>query len=453
MGTRGFGEECSVNRLSLISSLSPAAPARLLAILACLLSSPPAAPAQDQPVFIKAGWFFDGLHPSAEPNVDILIEGKTIAAVGRNLTPPESAKVIDLSGMTVTPGLIDAHTHIVLHGGDYDGQVLRETPEYRAICATVSARKTLEGGVTTIRDLGNEGAGFADIALRDAIARGIVMGPRILAAIQPVTSTGSYDLVGYSPYITTPHLSYAADGPSEIRTQVRRLVKQGADVIKIYMESYEKKQSSDDSLTGALNYSPEEVKVIVEEANRAGLKVAAHTYSDAAARIAIEAGVNSIEHGLYLTEETFRLMAKRGVFYVPTLLVYEFWRDGKIFAPVSTETRRKLAYTVERHTETFRRALRSGVKIVFGTDTFELPGTNAREIELMVRYGMTPADALIAATSRAAELLGIAATTGTIERHKSADIVAFRGDLLAELHAIEHPVFVMKEGAIILREQ
>jgi imidazolonepropionase-like amidohydrolase len=274
---------------------------------------------QDQTTYIKAGLLFDGTSSRLRENVTIVIRGKIIEDAGEKIPIPAGARVLDLHAYTVMPGLIDAHTHIVLHPGDYDGQALKETPEFRAVYGTVNAKKTLEAGVTTIRDMGNEGAGFADVALRDAINSGIVPGPRILTAIQPVTATGAYGLVGYSPYVAAPPLAYEADGTTEIRKQIRRIVKHGADVIKIYMESYEKRQLSTDSLSGAMNYSPEEVRTLVEEAHRAGVKVAAHTYSDAAARIAIEAGVNSIEHGLYLTGETFRLMAAKNIYYVPTL--------------------------------------------------------------------------------------------------------------------------------------
>ncbi|HEX8098224.1 MAG TPA: amidohydrolase family protein [Pyrinomonadaceae bacterium] len=408
--------------------------------------------AQETVTYIKAGKLFDGRSDTIQENVSVIVRGKQIAQVGKNLPVPAGATVIDLGDRTLMPGLIDAHTHVVLHAGDYDAQILRETPEYRAIYATVNARKTLEAGVTTIRDLGNEGAGYADVALRDAIAKGLVPGPRIIAAIRPVTSTGGYRLVGYSPYNTLPPIASAADGPSEVRKEVRRLIESGADVIKIYMESYEKRQLRNDLLTGALNYSQEELNALVEEAHRAGVRVAAHTYSDEAARMAIAAGVDSIEHGLYLSDETFRLMARKGIYYVPTLLVYELWRDGKIFGGISAENKVKLTNTVREHTATFKRALATPVKIAFGTDTFELPGTNAEELELMVRYGMPAARALRSATSVAADLLGVSGTTGMVEPGKSADLIAFKGNPLEDARVVQHVSFVMKEGAVYVNK-
>jgi imidazolonepropionase-like amidohydrolase len=404
--------------------------------------------AQENLIYLKAGKLFDGTSDHLRNDLVIVVKGNKIMSVGKDISIPPRATTIDLSGMTVLPGLIDAHTHIALHAGNYNDEVLRETPEYRAIYATVSAKATLEAGITTIRDCGNEGSGYADVALRDAINNGIVPGPRMQVAIQPVSSTGGYTLVGFSPYVSVPNISYVADGPAEIRKQVRRLIKEGADLIKIYMESYEKKQPRTDLLTGAMNYSKEELQVLVEEAHRGGLPVAAHTYSDQAARLAIEVNVNSIEHGLYLSEETFRRMAEKNIYYVPTLLVYEFWRDSKIFGQISPEDKIKLTNTVQEHIKTFKNALKTPVKIVFGTDTFELPGTNAQELELMVKYGIQPIDALKSATSVATELLGLENSIGSITENKLADIIAVNGNPLDNISDLRNVVFVMKDGKI-----
>jgi imidazolonepropionase-like amidohydrolase len=404
--------------------------------------------AQEPVTFIKAGKLFDGKSQTLRSNVGIVVRGNKILAVGEALTPPQGAAVIDLPASTVMPGMIDAHTHIVLHPGDYDLQNLRETPEYRAIWATVCARKTLEAGFTTIRDMGNEGSALADVALRDAINRGVVPGPRIFTPIQPVSANGAYEMVGYNPYITLPSLSYRADGEVEIRKQVRNLVKLGADLIKVYIESAEKKQTTQDSLTGVLTYTQEELNVIVDEAHRAKLKVIAHAYSDTAVRMGIEAGVSSIEHGLYITDKTLALMAKKGVYYVPTLLVYELWRDGKVFGEIPPATRAKLEKTVALHNETFKRALKSKVKIAFGTDTFSILGSNAQELALMVSQGIPPIDALRSATSTAAELLDLGQTLGTIEPGKIADIIAVPGDPTKDISVTERVSFVMKDGVV-----
>lgn len=404
--------------------------------------------AQEDVIYLKAGKLFDGISDHLRNDVVIVVKEDKIVSVGKDISIPAGAETIDLGGMTVLPGLIDAHTHIALHAGNYDDQILRETPEYKAIYASVSSRSTLEAGITTIRDVGNEGAGYADVALRDAINNGIVPGPRMQVAIQPVSGTGGYSLVGFSPYVSVPNISYEADGPAEIRKQVRRLIKEGADLIKIYMESYEKKQSRTDILTGAMNYSKEELQVLVEEAHRAGLPVAAHTYSDKAAKLAIEVNVNSIEHGLYLSEETFRRMAEKNIYYVPTLLVYEFWRDSKIFGQISPENKIKLTNTVNEHIKTFRNALKTPVKIVFGSDTFELPGTNAQEMELLVKYGMQPIDALKSGTTVAAELLGLQNSIGSITGNKFADIIAVKGSPLENIADLQNVVFVMKGGEV-----
>ncbi len=419
-----------------------------LVVLGALLAWPLGAAADELVTFVQCGRLFDSTTGRLQDGVGVLVRAGRIVDVGPAVVAPPGATVVDLSGFTVLPGLIDAHTHIALHPGNYDDQVLRETPELRTIHATVNARVTLESGITTVRDLGNEGAGFADIAVRDAIAKGLVPGPRILAAIQPVTATGAYGLVGYSPYAKLPAISYEADGPAAVRRQVRTLVREGADVIKIYMESFEKKQAESEVLSGARTYSDEELAALVDEAHASGVKVAAHTYADESARRAVEVGVDSIEHGLYLTEATFRKMAERGIAYVPTLMVYELWRDGKIFADSSPVKLDKVQRTVKRHADAFRAALRTPVSIVMGSDTFELPGTNSQELVAMVRTGMSPAEALRSATSRAATLLGLAGRVGVIAKGASADLVAVAGDPTKDIETVTRPVLVMKEGRI-----
>ena len=401
-----------------------------------------------QQVYLKTGKLFDGKTASIQEKVTIVVEGAKILQSGPNIVIPANAEVIDLEESFVLPGLIDTHTHIILHEGNYEDQILRETPEFRALNAVPAARAMLMSGVTTIRDMGNEGAGFADIALRDAINKGLIPGPRILASIQPVTTTGSYNLLGFSPYISLPQIAYQGDGPDALQKRVRELVQFGADVIKIYVESFEKKQLRQDVLSGAINYTIDELKMIVEEARRSGLPVAAHVYSDQAAQMAIDAGVNSIEHGLYITEATFHRMAEKNIFYVPTLMVYHLWRDARILQPVSEARKKMLAATVILHTASFKTALRTPVKIAFGTDTFALPGTNSEELELMVEYGMSPIQALTSATGSAAKLLGMEDQIGAIAAGHTADIIAVRGNPAKNIKDIHDVVFVMKEGQV-----
>ena len=225
-------------------------------------------------------------------------------------------------------------------------------------------------------------------------------------------------------------------------------MREGADVVKVYMESYEKRQAESDVLSGARTYSDEELRALVDEAHASGVKVAAHTYTDESAQKAVAAGVDSIEHGLYVSEATFRKMAERNVAYVPTLLVYELWRDGKIFAGSSPVTLEKVRKTVDLHAEAFRAALRTPVSVVMGSDTFELPGTNAQEIVAMVRTGMSPVEALRSATSRAAVLLGLEGRVGVVRKGAAADLAAFAGDPLQDITAVTRATLVMKGGNV-----
>ena len=397
-------------------------------------------------VFIKAARMFDGRSETLVRDAVVAVDGTKIVSVGGTI--PTGAHVIDLGDATLMPGLIDAHTHIALHPGNYNNQVLGETTEYRAILSTVNARQTLEAGITTIRDLGNEGSGFTDVALRDAIARGFVPGPRIIAAIHPLVTTGAYRLGGYAPTTNTPAISAEANGPDAMRAAVRQLINDGADVIKVYLDSGRHPQHA----SGAKpTYSQEEINALVAEAHAAGAKVAAHCSTDAAAKMGVIAGVDSLEHGLSITEETFRAMAAKGVVYVPTLLVFEMWAaDPDLFGEGPSPSKEYLDKTVREHTASFQRALKTPVKIAFGTDTFAKTGTNAQELDSMVRAGMRPIDALRAATSVSAALLGVDDITGTIEPGKAADIIAVAGDPSHDVKTLQHPTFVMKDGKVFI---
>jgi imidazolonepropionase-like amidohydrolase len=399
---------------------------------------------QEKIKVIKCGSLIDVKNEQVKKNVLILIKGNKIEKVGTFEIPP-GAEIIDLSDMTVLPGLIDSHVHLFLHEGSYDDQLLKESIPYRTIRAVVHARQTLEAGFTTIRDLETEGAGYADVDLKTAINQGIIPGPRMQVSTRALSTTGGYALMGYSWEIQVPTGAQLVDGVDEVRKAVREQIKYGADWIKIYADSRRRRNEVADSLTWYLTFSDDELKAIVEEAQKMNVKVAAHCYSSIAAQRAINAGVASIEHGLYLDEATLKLMKEKGVYYCPTLVAYYRWskREG-----LSPEMRKMIENTVKLHSETFKRALKVGVKIAFGSDLTESHGTNAEEFELMVKYGMKPLDAIKSATIISAELLGWQDKIGSIEPGKLADIIAVKGDPLNDIKVLRDVKFVMKDGEI-----
>jgi imidazolonepropionase-like amidohydrolase len=398
---------------------------------------------------IKCGRFFDGKTPSLEQDIVLLIQGNRITKVGKSLEIPAAAKVIDLGQATVMPGLVDAHTHMFLHGINYDDALLKKSLQYRAIWAAVAARKTLLAGFTSIRDLETEGAEYGDVALRDAINDGLVPGPRMQCATRALSVTGGYSPYGYSPDVVIPKGAQIADGIDGVRKAVREQLAHGADLIKIYVDHRRRGTPNPDMLTAWPTFSLEEVKVIVEEAGRVGAKVAAHVYESGAAQTAIRAGVASLEHGMYLDDVTFKLMAEKGVYWVPTLMAYLQSLDQPGLTP---ERRRLMTGTTERHREAFQRALKLPVKIAFGTDLSGNHERGTQEFVWMVRYGMAPIQALLSATSVAAELMGWQDRIGTLEPGKLADVVAVRGNPLEDITAMTRVTFVMKDGVIYKSE-
>ncbi len=398
-------------------------------------------------IAIKCGKLIDGKNERVLENQVILIQGNRITAAGANAQIPANAKVIDLSSATVLPGLVDTHTHMFLHDGDYNEQLLREQIAYRAIYATVNAKKTLEAGFTTIRDLETEGAMYADVALRDAINNGIVPGPRMQASTRSLGITGGYSPYGFSPEVPMTYGAQIADGVEGVRLATREQIKYGADVIKIYIDHRRGRSMIGDSLTGFPTFTLDETKAIVEEAAKVGIKVAAHAYTSVAAQTAINAGCISIEHGMYLDEATLRLMAQKGCYWVPTMIAYLRGLEN----PNASAAARKMSEgTTQRHKATFQRALKiPGLKIAFGSDLTGAHGTNAREIEVMVRYGMAPMAAIKAATTVAAELMGWQNKIGSLEAGKLADVIAVAGNPLADITELQRVKFVMKDGKII----
>lgn len=361
-------------------------------------------------------------------------------------TPP--AQVMDLRGETCLPGLIDAHTHVLLQGditaADYDKQLLKESQAYRAIIGTQAARKALLDGFTTIRDLETEGAGYADVDIKHAIQRGIVPGPHMRVATRALDVTGAYPLQGYVYGLAVPHGVQLVDGPVECRKAVREQISYGADWIKVYVDrGYFVRPG--DVLDDVPTFTPEELAAIVDEAHREGHPVAAHAMGLHGVHNAVVAGVDSIEHGNYIAPEDLKMMAAKGIWYVPTIYVGEYVAKGRAAegAPVWLDM-------IRIHQDTFRRALAGGVKIAFGTDVggFDWNINQAIEFSEMVRFGMTPAQALRSATSSAAQMLRMQGQVGTLEAGKDADIVAVPGNPLQDISTMEKVNFVMKAGVI-----
>ena len=409
--------------------------------------TPPAAP---RDVELYCGHVWDGKSDkSLGPSVIVVREGKIdriFPDVGGGTLP--QTIVVQLKSETCLPGLIDTHTHILLQGditaADYDAQLLKQSPEYRTILATVNARRALDYGFTSIRDLETEGAGYADADVKKAINNGVIPGPRMQVATRALDVTGAYPLQGYAPSVLVPHGVQIVDGADNARQAVREQISHGADWIKVYSDrSYRVRE--DGVLDDIPTFTMEELRAIVDEAHRERHKVASHAMALNGVHNSVEAGVDSIEHGNYISDEDLKTMASHGIFYVPTIYVGEYVAQGRAAegAPVWVKM-------IQIHEDTFKRAMKAGVKIAFGTDAggFDWKVNPAKEFSSMVKFGMTPAQALRSATVAAAELLGEQSSLGIIEAGKFADIVAVPGDPLSDISVMEKVDFVMKGGMV-----
>jgi len=396
-----------------------------------------------QSTAIKAGKVLDPKTGNMLLNQIILVESGRIVATGPNTVIPGNATVIDLSSKTVLPGLIDCHTHELLQPEDERGfpPVISKSQAFRTIQGVAAVKKELEAGFTTLRDLDSEGAGFADVALRDAINQNIVPGPRMLVSTLSLTITaGHMNNTGLNPDIQIPDPASLTDSRDAMIAEIRRQVKYGADWIKLYATGT-MRHVDPVTLEPVNQVSLEDVQAVVNEAKRWRKDVAAHAYGGPGAKNSVLGGVRSIEHGMLLDDETLKLMVEKGTFWCPTLGTYV--PDN---ASETTELQRKI---IARHKETFQKAMKMGVKIAFGTDVGAYEhGTSVREFLRMVEYGMKPLDAIRSATLRGAELLRMEKDIGAIEAGKYADIIAVDGNPVEQIDALKRVVFVMKEGVV-----
>lgn len=404
---------------------------------------------------IRAGTLIDGKSDSPRRNQLIVIHGNRIESVSDAASAkiPAGASVIDLSNATVLPGLIDAHTHIFLQGedpaeGGYDANILKYPLSLRAARATVSVRRALEQGFTTLRDLETEGAGYGDVGIKEAIEGGYIPGPRLFVATRAISTTGGYPLEGYAPELAMPKGVQIVDGPVEARKAAREQLDKGADWIKVYM-THRSWAGKNGELVSQPTLTVEELRAIVDETHGWGKKVACHAYSGIGLQRALDGGCDSIEHGLQITDAQIAQMLKQGTWYCPTLSVY--YTD---WAPEDTPDGKRDRLRASDHEVSFKKALKAGIKIAFGTDMGGIPWTEpiAQEFPRMVGFGMSPMDAIKSATSRAADLLDMQGELGVVAPGAYADVVALTADPLHDVKVLENVQFVMKDGKVFKNE-
>jgi imidazolonepropionase-like amidohydrolase len=405
-------------------------------------------------IVIRAGTLIDGVSDAPRKNQLIFVRGERIEKVAdASAKIPDGSKVIDLSNATVLPGLIDAHTHIFLWGedpakGGYDANILNAGIALRAARATVAARRALEQGFTTLRDVETEGAGYGDVEIKQAIEEGTIPGPRIFGATRAISTTGGYNLEGYAPELDMPKGAQLVDGPVEARKAARQQLEHGADWVKVYM-THRSWVDKEGKLVSQPTLTVEELKAIVDETHGWQKKVACHAYNGIGLQRALDGGCDSIEHGLEITDAQIAQMQRQGTWYCPTLSpYYDDW------APADTPGGKRDRARAAVHEISFKKALQAHLKIVYGTDMGGIPWTEpiAQEFKRMVSFGMAPMDAIQSATSRSAEMLDMKGEIGVIAAGAYAEVIAVAGDPLKDVGELEHVRFVMHNGSIFKNE-
>jgi imidazolonepropionase-like amidohydrolase len=394
-------------------------------------------------IAVRASRMLDVKSGSDVPNAVVLIQDDKITAAGTSLKIPAGAEVVNLGDATLLPGLIDCHTHLMARMSDeprgYGLSLLTKSQAFRALEGAADARVTLLAGFTAVRDVESEGSGYADVALRDAINQGLVDGPRMQVATRGIAAVGKYFPFGISPDLTDfPTGAQMISGPEEARRAAREQIGGGANLLKVYAD------------WGIPTLTIDEIRPIVEEAHKSRLRVAAHADSPEGIRNALTAGVDSIEHGHQADRSSFELIKQKNAFWVPTIGYYFFAVD----TAKSPQPHKYMQETLERTRQNISIARELGVKIANGFDpsSAEAHGKNAREIVAMTKLGLQPLEAIRAATTNAAELMGWSEKVGSIEPGKFADVIAVSGDPIADIGELEHVKFVMKGGTIVKNE-
>ncbi|MFZ3217125.1 MAG: amidohydrolase family protein [Candidatus Acidiferrales bacterium] len=407
-------------------------------------SSPPEPAASSHAIVLHAARLLDVESGRITAPGEILVQGDTIAEVGAKVSRPSGAEVIELGDTTLLPGLIDAHVHLFLHPGAEDLQTIEESVPQRTIMATIAARNDLMAGFTAERDMGTEGAGSADTAVRNAINRGEIPGPRLRISGNAVNILGGHeDAIGYNPeQHVLPNATYA-NGIAELVTVIREQIKEGADFIKIYETGPDSVVNGE--LATPFQYSEEELTAAVREAARTGHRVAVHATGEPGTLYAARAGVESVDHAYQLSDETMRIMREKQIFAVPTFTISEYFAEHADTPEEEAHEHQLL----DLHAAQFKKQLAAGVPFAMGSDVGPFPhGTQAREFVLMVKFGMSPLEAIQAGTLHGAKLLGWQDKIGALKPGYQADIVAVPGNPLEDISELQKVSFVMKAGTV-----